>query len=332
MLDETRYPWAKYMSAGDVIGKDHTYDSNAQLDKFEEKLFPAVSERAGDIRYYVYDPTEHGFPKAGKYPLLFALHGANGSFQGRVAIDWAAAAMYASPEYQEKLGGMYIVCPLANEKMTDDGMIDSWPTSDAEGDISIYTEEQLKKMRPFMENDKRHFVRFGTDSIYSSSLYALMHKVEEEYPLIDTEKVFLFGTSAGGYMAWRLVINHPEDFALAVVMAGAYLPAEQELRKIEAAGTDVMVCHGCFDELVNWDLFIEPNEKLYYTMPNMMTFFPGFVRDGAHGIIDVCNTPGRQQGQHCVNNCIQANLIYDDGTLYDAQYPEGMIGVMKKYL
>ena len=330
--DEKLYPWLKYMSPGDVIGGDHTYDSYAQLSKFDEYLFPAISKRAGDIRYYVYDPTKHGYPKDRKYPLLFAIHGASGSFQGSVAIDWAGAAMYASEAYQKKLGGMYVVCPLANEKRDEKGqMYDSWPTSDEAGDMSIYAEEQLQKLEPLKEMLSHRFIRLGTDSIYSETLHALLHYVEGEYSLIDPKKVFLFGTSAGGYMAWRMTINHPEDFLLSVIMAGAYLPAECELRKIEKAGTNVLVCHGCYDELVNWDFFIAPNEKYYYTFHNFMTFFPGFVRDGAHGIVDVHGS-GRQQGQHCINNCIQQNLIYDDGTLYDGRFPEGMTGFMKKLM
>ena len=333
MKNSEQYPWAEFLGPDDVIGCDHTYDSFAQLDKFEERRFTAIDPRVGDIRYFVYDPTKHGYPADKKYPLLFALHGANGGFQDRVAIDWAGAAMYASEEYQKKLGGMYIVCPLANEKRDAEGkMYDSWPTVKEEGDVSIYNEKQQAAIYAYNKIDTSRFIRFGSDSIYSETLYTLLHDSLQEFTSADPEKVVLFGTSAGGYMAWRLVINHPEDYALAVIMAGAYMPAECELQKIEEAGTQVLVCHGKHDELVNYGLFIETNLEYYQALPHFTTFLPEFCRDGAHGVISVGGTGGRQQGQHCVNNCIQQNLIYDDGTLYDERFPEGMIGIMNQVL
>ena len=132
-------------------------------------------------------------------------------------------------------------------------------------------------------------------------------------------------------MAWRLLINHPEDYALGCVMAGAYLPAECELQKIADAGTRVLVCHARYDELVHWPLFIEPNLELYEKLPNIDTYLPKFARNGAKEIID-CPGKNGQQGQHCINNCISQNLIYDDGTLFDERFPEGMTGYINSVL
>ena len=330
--DKIQYPWADHLGPDDVIGAACTYDAAPYLPLFTEKHFETGVERIGTLRYFVYDPTEHGYSADKKYPLLFALHGAQGGMHDRVAIDWAGAALYASPEYQEKLGGMYIVCPLANEYIDTEGQLRlAWPESDTPGDPGIYSEEQRKVLEPVLRENPDLLKRFRSGSIYSECLRTLLKTVQEDYPAADPKKTVLFGTSAGGYMAWRLVIDHPEDYAFACIMSGAYLPAESELIRISEAGTHVLVCHAWYDELVHWPIFVAPNLAIYERLPNFDTYFPEFSRNGAKEIIDIPGNPG-QQGQHCINNCIQQNLIYDDGTPYDEHFPEGMTGYIRKVL
>ena len=332
--DFSRFPWAEFMSPEDFVSEDHSYDSASQLGKFTAHIAASTSVRAGGIRYYFYDPTEHGFPADKKYPLMMALHGMNGGFQGPRAVDWAGAAMYASEKYQEAVGGMYIFCPLANEKNGRCGRTeDSWTTTKTESDTSLYSEEQLLHIWNSPLEWKRNAMRFlGADSIYSGSLHRLLHRILDENEGIDREHVFLFGTSAGGFMAWRMLINHPEDFKLGVVMSAAYIPGEKELQGIVDAGTKVFVCHGHHDEVLPFDLIIGANYRYYETLPGFTTYYPELVRCGNHGVTSVPGDNGFEMGQHCINNAIQQNLIFDDGTPYDERFPEGVTGIMKELL
>lgn len=329
MVDKSKYPWGAALSDEDFITQDHTYDATPYLPLFEKRVFKEVSNNTGDVRYYVYDPTEHGFPKDQKYPMIFALHGANGSLQNEIAIDWAGVGMFASPSYQEKLGGCYIVCPLANEKETDHGTEKTWMTARNETDLSQYDEAVLKEIEPLLKDaPKRRYELLGTDSIYSDILYEILHSVLNEYSNIN--KVVLFGTSAGGYMAWRMLINHPEDYCFAVVMAGAYLPTWKDLDKINEAKVHTLICHGKHDEAVDFNLCTKPNICKFNALPMFETYFPELVRCGDHGVLSI-GEDSFQMGQHCINNAVQQNLIYDDGTPYDERFPEGIIGLIKKY-
>ena len=77
--------------------------------------------KVGDMVYYFYDPTKHGYAADKKYPLLIFLHGAGNSFQKEICINYSGGELYASSDYQEKLGGAYVLIPLANEKRDEEG-------------------------------------------------------------------------------------------------------------------------------------------------------------------------------------------------------------------
>ena len=113
--------WAKYMKDDEFISYSTTYTSKIYFDLFDEYLYPG--EETGDIKYYVYDPVKHGADPAGKYPVLMWLHGASNSLMGVGCIMCCGAEQYASPKYQQDMGGAYIIVPLANEERLEDGRI-----------------------------------------------------------------------------------------------------------------------------------------------------------------------------------------------------------------
>ena len=149
-MDRNAYPWGKYLLPDDKISTHASYDPRPCLEMFEKRTFPAVDEKVGDLTYYFYDPTLHGYPADGKYPLIFALHGAGAALHGIEAVAWSGAAMYASPAYQERMGGAYILVPLANEVQLPDGtMRGLWMSPAKEPDHSIYQPEILAQVEPF---------------------------------------------------------------------------------------------------------------------------------------------------------------------------------------
>ena len=77
-----------------------------------------------------------------------------------------------------------------------------------------------------------------------------------------------------------------------------------------------------FDECVK--PFINALEKT----ENCEMFFPEWVYNGDGGIASVYY--GFEMGQHCMINCVQSNLIFDDGWAADESFPEGVTGWIRK--
>lgn len=94
----------------------------ANQDLFTEYTFENENKEIGDITYFVYDPTQHGFEAGGNYPVVVWFHGGGNGADGRMAIFEGGAAGMAGEEAQATIGGMYIICPLGNENMRY-----SWP-------------------------------------------------------------------------------------------------------------------------------------------------------------------------------------------------------------
>ena len=328
-MDRSAYPWGKYLLPDDKVSPSPTYDTRPCLELFEEKTFPAVDERVGSLTYYFYDPTRHGYPADGHYPLIFALHGAGAALHGIEAVAWSGAAMFASPAYQERMGGAYILVPLANESLDEDGSLKGlWMTPSGPSDLSIYEPEILAQVESYLK-DSRIAALVGTDTVYADTLFALLDSTKAAYPAI--KKTVLFGTSSGGYGAWRVLIDRPEAFAFAVLMAGAYLPATCELQKIEDSGCEVLVCHSRCDEAVPFDLTTAPNMPFFEASRHFRTYCPVLARRGDRGVASNVGADNYEIGQHCINDIVQQDLLYDDGSPCDPGIPEGITGLVRKY-
>ena len=115
-------PWAKEIPEGAFISYGPTY----KVGQFFH-LFNNDFSTDADMKYYFFDPTEHGFEKGKAYPLLIFLHGYTNALEGDVCINYTGAEFFATEKYQKALGGAYILVPLANEKRNaEEEVIDSW--------------------------------------------------------------------------------------------------------------------------------------------------------------------------------------------------------------
>ena len=117
-MDETKPlpPWADQIPEGAFISNAPTYKVGEYFNLFK-------SGNACGMKYYFYDPTEHGFPAGKEYPLLTFLHGRSNALEGDICINYTGAEFYATEKYQSKLGGAYILIPVANEKRNKKGYI-----------------------------------------------------------------------------------------------------------------------------------------------------------------------------------------------------------------
>lgn len=285
-------PWAGELQEGDFISYGPTFKMKSYLDLFDEYTYPC--RETGDITYYVYDPVKHGASKEQKYPVLMWLHGLNNSFDGKNCVFCCGAEQYATKDYQEHMGGAYIIVPLANERRLEDGNI--------AGSWSTFVDET---------------------NIYSAPVKAIYDKVCAEYSS-NIEGRFVMGASIGGYFTWKMVQDYPDYFVGAIPISSSYVPEDEELIKIENAGVQILVCHGRHDEMASFDEYIKPRIEMVNRLGNVTCYFPEWVQNGDRGISSICY--GFEMGQHCMINQIQANLMFDDGTPMSSDFPEGITG------
>ena len=291
--DKTAVPeWAKYLSENEFISYQTTYKTRAYLGLFDKYLYPC--EETGDIRYYVYDPVKHGADKNKKYPVLMWLHGASNSLMEEGCIMCCGAEQYASPKYQQEMGGAYIIVPLANEERTEEGWIKgTW------------------------------------DKIHSKPIKDIFDKVCEENK-DNVSKKFVMGASSGGYFTWQLLEDYIGFFDGAIPIASGYLPSIDKIKEIIKGGTRLIIAHGRYDEMADFNECIAPFEKELSTLPDTICFFPKWVYNGDGGVSSVFY--GFEMGQHCMINWIQNNLIFDNGTPADERLKNGITGWVKSIL
>ena len=209
-VDNVRPEWEKFLGKDDLISYKPSYVGGTERDKFDEFIFPA--ETIGDITYYLYDPIKNGIIReSGKYPLLIFIHGATNSFDGRVCISHSGGEMFATADYQEKMGGgAFVLVPLANEKKDKNGeLCDSWN----------------EKYLPYVKD--------------------IIDKAICEYPISD---VIIAGGSSGGYMTWKMVLSYPELFDGCIPVSSGFMPSVSQLKSLEDNGVNVLYACGKHDE------------------------------------------------------------------------------------
>ena len=278
--------WAKYMKDGEFISYYTTYKSKIYFDLFDKYTFPC--KESGDIAYYVYDPVKHGADGDKKYPVLMWLHGMSNALDGVKCIMCCGAEQYASPEYQQAMGGAYIIVPLANEKRLENGNIEgSW------------------------------------SELYSAPIKGIFDKVRRENEK-NIGKKFVMGASAGGRFTWQLLEDYTGFFDGAVPISSGYVPSDGALDRISDSGVRLIVAHGRHDEMADFDECILPRMEKLKSMNNCICFFPEWVYNGDGGISSV--NFGMEMGQHCMINWVQSNLMFDSGSPADERLPDGVTG------
>lgn len=281
--------WAKYMKDGEFISYSTTYKSRIYIDLFDEYIHPCAE--TGDIRYYVYDPIKHGADPSKKYPVLMWLHGASNSLMGADCIMCCGAEQYASPKYQQEMGGAYLIVPLANEERLDDGRI-----------IGTWSEA------------------------YSKPIKAIYDKVCSDNSQ-NMGKKFVMGASSGGYFTWQLLEDHGAYFDGAIPISSGYMPSYEALDNISESGVKLLIAHGRHDEMAIFEECITPHITKLSQLKNCICFFPEWVYNGDGGLSSVYY--GLEMGQHCMINWVQNNLVFDDGTPADERLPGGVTGWIK---
>lgn len=292
-MDYIPTPWEKYMNSSDFISYMPSYVGGKYRDKFEKNIYE--NDIVGDMIYYVYNPIKYGTSKNKKYPILIFFHGASNSLDREICITHCGGELYASPEYQNSMGGgAFIVVPLANEKRLDNNEI-----------VGGWSPEYcipVKNIIDLICNENKDYIN----------------------------KKIVLGGSSGGYFSWKFTEHYPEYIDGCVPISSGYVPSEQGLSRIEQNNVRVLVAHGKHDELAPFDECIAPVENRLLNMKNCNCYFPEWVKNGDGGIASL--NFGFEMGQHCLINQIQSNLMYSNGECYDTRFPNGITGWIKSIL
>lgn len=293
--DHVTPEWAKYMGKDDHISYMPSYSGGKYLDLFEEKKCAGESAAKpfDEITYYFYDPLKNGMDKTKKYPLLIFIHGATNALDGRKCIGHSGAEMFASEEYQQKMGGAFILVPLANEKRDENGdLADSW----------------CPEYVPLIKKMADETIEKYKDSISG---------------------VFVLGGSSGGFMSWKMIEAYPNFFTGAMPVSADYIPSSEILKELQKNNVKIVYAVGKHDEFGCFSENIISRIDELNSYDNIICFFPEWVRNGDKGIASLYF--GIEMGQHCIITQIQADLMYDDNTPYFEALPDGVTGWIKSF-
>ena len=279
-MANTTPPWIDQIPEGDFISTEPSYETGIYFDLFR-------TDEAEGMKYYFFDPSEHGFPKKKNFPLLIFLHGGSNALVGELCINYTGAEYYASPDYQKTLGGAYILVPIANEyKLEGGGYAGSWDES--------YTDPVMKLIDAFIG---KH-----TDGVGVK---------------------FLLGNSAGARFTFALATHAPDKFDVLVPVGTDAIPDDDVMDELERNGVTLFFADGLRDEIVSHEK-IEARRPRMERMKNCFIYTPEWVRNADKGIASI--NFGFEMGQHCLMNGVQSNLMFLDGTPMDPRLPGGMTG------
>ena len=280
-------PWANELAEGEFISYGATYKVGEYFHLYHKEIFevPAI----GNLRYYFYDPTEHGYPKDKKYPLLVFLHGTSNSLEGDICINYSGGELFASPEYQKQLGGAYVLIPLANEYRDTDGSVSgTWHTG-------AYTKPVVDLIKCFV--------------------------AEREQTI---GKKIVMGNSSGATFCFQVVAQDTAFFDGCVPIGTSAIPEDAVLEEFDANEVHLFFAISTHDEFHDFEAEIRPHVERLEKMKHKFLYFPKWTKNGDGGIASI--NFGVEMGQHCLVNSMHANLMFDDGTPMEEQLPQGVIG------
>ena len=183
----------------------------------------------GDITmsYATYAPETDGLT-----PLIIWLHGGGeGGTDPSIPLIANRAANYASDEIQAFFGGAYVLVPQS-------------PTR-------------------WMDNGEGGSTRGDTDDIYHEALMTLFQEFLTTHPNVDRDRIYVGGCSNGGYIALKLLFEHPDFFAAAFPSALAYFGEYLTAQQVESIkDIPIWFVHSKDDPVTIPDKTVEPTYKL----------------------------------------------------------------------
>ena len=280
-------PWANLIPEGAFISYAPTYKVGEFFDRFHKDFFQP--QNFDKLCFYFYDPTEHGYPKDRKYPLITFLHGTSNALEGEICINYTGAEFYAKDEYQKTLGGAYLLIPLANEYRDDEGN-----------------------------------VRGGWSETPTKALYELIDTFNKKQMDGRCTKNILIGNSSGAWMTFNMANDYTSFFDAIIPVGACEIPEDKMLDRYDEENVSMFYAIGKHDELNDFETLVRPRLSRLQTMKNCFIYTPEWVQNGDKGIASI--NFGIEMGQHCLVNPMHCNLMFDDGTPMEPRLTNGVTG------
>ncbi len=178
---------------GAAAGRKTALPTSAGIEALRDEFSIDTAPKAGGyaLDYAYYSPVGKG--DNGKYPLVIFLHGiGHGDYVGS-QLDDSDFPYWASAELQSRFseGGAFILLPRAPE----------------------------------------HKLVYWSKSLIESLRAVIDDMISKHGDNIDTSKIFIGGSSAGGEMTWDMIIAFPEYFAGAFPIAATGTVSAADTKK-----------------------------------------------------------------------------------------------------
>lgn len=257
---------------------------------FDNRTGPSVNG-SPSIDYHVFSPEKNGK----KHPVLIWLHGMAQGSCFREPVRGTDVANFASPAFQEKLGGSaYVVVPRANEDLGDYSteifyFTNSWLAGEGDLPGNPQIPELVGALRQFMAEEAEH---------------------------IDLNRIYLAGFSAGGYMTWQTLLAMPEVFAaVAPICHARFIPSDAQLQSV----SQIPMWLICGEKDFLYEPFVAPTIEKIKTTHN-----PEKLRITLlESVLNPDRTPAPSEHHSWVP--VTFDMFYADGAVYDEKYPKGFI-------
>ena len=246
MSEEQYIPkWANEIPKGLEISYHDGLCAGKYGDLFDEYIYECSS--TGNIRYFLFDPVKHGAEPKKNYPLIVFFHGPSNSLDEKMCVSYSGAEYFASPEYQEKMGGAYILVPLSNEKrMENGGITGMWS-------------------RPYL-----------------APIYNIITEISDKY---SCGKKIALGGSMGGWFTWRICEEYP-IFSGIMPVSTNYVSPKDKLEMFREKNISVNFILGLHDEFIDYR-DIESKLSILKAFDNVHCWFPRWVKNADGGVSSI---------------------------------------------
>ena len=202
----------------------------------EAQKFKTRSFTEGDVtlKYSYFEPEK----KAIDTPLIIWFHGiAEGGSNIYMPLYGTKAASLSEEKIQSYFkDGAYVIypqCPTGWLETTTKDMfgLRMWEPVDVEGAINKAANPLLKVMN-FFASEEEKTARIKVEGIeakvsyYSEACKKLLDKFIAEHPDVDTNRIYVGGCSAGGYMTINMLLQYPSFFAAGFTSCEAFLDSK----------------------------------------------------------------------------------------------------------
>lgn len=111
----------------------------------------------------------------------------------------------------------------------------------------------------WMHNARGVMTHGEEDDVYNVALMALVRDYVARHPGVDKDRIYVGGCSNGGYMALKLMLLHPDDFAAGFISALAYQSkylSDADIKRI--AHLPIWFVHSADDQTTRPELTVLP--------------------------------------------------------------------------